>query len=66
MKDPIVEEVRKARQDHARELNHDLVAICDDLRRIERECGHRLVSFPPKLLRKASSRPRSLVSKSSR
>jgi hypothetical protein len=50
MKDPIVEEVRKARQDHAKEFNHDLAAICNDLKRIERQCGHRLVSFPPKLL----------------
>jgi len=58
MKDPIVEEVRKARQDHAKELNHDLSAICKDLKRIEKECGHRLVSLPPKLLTKASSRPR--------
>ena len=50
MKDPIVEEVRKARQDHAKEFNHDLAAICNDLKRIEKQCGHRLVSFPPKLL----------------
>jgi len=61
MKDPIVEEVRKARQDHAREFNHDLVAICRDLKRIESACGHTLVSLPPKLLTKASSRPRSSV-----
>jgi hypothetical protein len=57
MKDSIVEEVRKARQEHAKEFNHDLSAICKDLKRIERECGHKLVSFPPKLL-KASKRPR--------
>ena len=59
MKDPIVEEVRTARQDHAKEFNHDLVAICRDLKRIESVCGHTLVSLPPKLLTKASSRPRS-------
>jgi len=58
MKDPIVEEVRKARLEHAKEFNHDLSAICKDLKRIERECGHKLVSFPPRLLTKASSRPR--------
>jgi hypothetical protein len=61
MKDPIVEEVRKARQDHAREFNYDLVAICCDLKRIESECGHTLVSLPPKLLTKASSGPDSLA-----
>jgi len=55
MKNPIVEEVRKARQDHAREFNHDLSAICRDLKRIERECGFKIVSLPPKLLTKASA-----------
>lgn len=59
MKDPIVEEVRKAREDHAEKFNHDLAAICADLKRIERECGHEVVSLPPRLLTKASSRPRS-------
>jgi hypothetical protein len=52
MKDPIVEEVRKARQDHAKQFNHDLTAICADLKKIEKECGNRLVSLPPKLLDK--------------
>jgi len=52
VKDPIVEEVRKARQDHAREFNHDLSAICKDLKRIEREWGHKVVSLPPRLLTK--------------
>jgi hypothetical protein len=50
MKDPIVEEVRKARQDHAKQFNHDLTAICADLKKIEKECENRLVSLPPKLL----------------
>ncbi len=52
MKDPIVEEVRKARQDHAKQFNHDLTAICEDLKKIEKKCGNRLVSIPPKLLDK--------------
>ena len=55
MKDAIVEEVRKARLEHAKEFNHDLSAICKDLKRIERECGHRIVSFPPKVAPKNSS-----------
>lgn len=59
MKDPIVEEVRTAREAHAAEFNHDLVAICRDLKRIERSCGHRVVTLPPRLLTKSSSRPRS-------
>ena len=56
MKDPIVEEVRKARQAYAQEFNHDFEAICRDLKRIERECEDRLVSLPPRLLTKASRR----------
>ena len=39
MKDPIVEEVRKARQDHAKEFNHDLSAICKDLKKARRLFG---------------------------
>jgi hypothetical protein len=32
MTDPIVEEVRKYRDDHARKFNYDLNLICEDLR----------------------------------
>jgi len=52
MKDPIVEEVRKSRQDHAREFNYDLKEICDDLKKIEKKCKKRLLSLPPKLLKR--------------
>ena len=55
MKDPIVEEVRKARQDHAGKFNHDLKEICKDLKRIETEYKHRLVSLPPRVLKKVCS-----------
>ena len=50
MEDPIVEEVRKARQDHAKRCNNDLSEICRDLKKIEKECGHKVVSLPPRLL----------------
>lgn len=50
MTDPIVEEVRAARLAHAQSLNHDLAAICADLKRIERECGHPVVSLAPRRL----------------
>ena len=33
MTDPIVEEVRKYRDEHARKFNYDLNLICDDLRK---------------------------------
>jgi ABC-type Zn uptake system ZnuABC Zn-binding protein ZnuA len=58
MEDPIVEEVRKARQDHAKKFNHDLSEICKDLKKIEKKYEQRTVSLPPKLL-KTSNRPRS-------
>lgn len=54
MKDPIVEEIRRARKEHARKFNHDLDAIAADLKRIERECGHKLVSLPAKRIDKRS------------
>jgi hypothetical protein len=43
MKDPIVEEVRTARQDQAEQFNHDLMAICADLKKIENEGDRTLV-----------------------
>ncbi len=54
MIDPIVEEVRKRRYEHARRSGFDLDAICEDLRRIQRTCGHRVVSLPPKAVERTS------------
>ena len=47
-KDPIVEEVRAARQKHAAQFNYDLRKIAEDLRMKEQKAGHKIVSFPPK------------------
>jgi len=47
-KDPIVEEIRKIREEHAAKFNYDLDAICADLKEKEIDCGHPIVSFPPK------------------
>ncbi len=33
--DPIVEETRRIRDEHARQFSYDLAAICDDLKRFE-------------------------------
>lgn len=66
MKDPIVEEVRKARQDHARKFDYNLSEICNDLKKIEKASGHRIVSLSPTKLKKipkASSLTRSSVPK---
>jgi hypothetical protein len=46
--DPIVDEVRKAREEYARSFNYDLKAMFDDLQRRQRESGRTMVSFPPK------------------
>ena len=54
MKDPIVEEVRKIRDAHAAKFNFDLHAICEDLRKKEKSCGHPVVSLPPKPLLRAT------------
>lgn len=46
--DPIVEEVRKAREAYAAKFNYDLDAIVEDLRRQQRESGRTFVSYPPR------------------
>jgi hypothetical protein len=50
--DPIVEEVRKVREEHAARFGHDLRAIFDDLKAMERQSGREVVSLPPKRPRK--------------
>lgn len=44
-KDPIVEEVRKVRREHASKLNFDIKAIVEDARKRQRTSKHRIVSF---------------------
>ena len=46
--DPIVAEVRQARDDYAKRFNYDLDAICRDLQQKQQQPGRKLVSFPPK------------------
>ena len=46
--DPIVEEVRNARQRHAKRFNYDLKKIAEDLKEREKRSDRRIVSFPPK------------------
>lgn len=52
--DPIVEEVRKARQAHAAKYGYQLSAICAALREKEKTCGHPMVSHAPKRLQKTT------------
>jgi hypothetical protein len=46
--DPIVAEVRKAREEHAATFNYDLEAICRDLREIEKRNRRKVVSLTPR------------------
>jgi hypothetical protein len=55
--DPIVAEVRKARDEYARRFNYDLDAICKDLQQKQVHSGRKLVSFPPKPPRRAVAVP---------
>ncbi len=50
--DPIVEEIRKAREAYAARFNYDLEAIFQDLKRQERESGRTFVTFPPRRIGK--------------
>ena len=54
-RDPIVEEVRQLRQQYAAQFNHDLKAICRDLRERQKKSGRKVVSLPPKRVPKGSS-----------
>lgn len=47
-KDPIVEEVRKIREEYARGFNFDIRAMARDLREEERRGGRELVTLPSK------------------
>ncbi|MBF0138331.1 MAG: hypothetical protein H7833_20255 [Magnetococcus sp. DMHC-1] len=48
--DPIVEEVRKVREEHAARFDYDLDAIYKDLKRLERESGREMVNLKPRLV----------------
>ena len=47
-KDPVVEEVRKIRDEYARAFNYDLDAIYRDLKEQEAKSDRTFVSLPPR------------------
>lgn len=53
--DPIIEEVRRVREEYVASLNYDLDAIYRDLKEREGKNGHRVVSLPPKRLGKTQA-----------
>ena len=46
--DPIVEEVRRIRDEHAKRFNYDLHAICEDFRKMQSSSGRTVVSRQPR------------------
>ena len=46
--DPIVDEVRRIRDEYAKRFNYDLRAIYLDLKEKEQQSPRKKVSFPPK------------------
>lgn len=50
MKDPIVEELRAVREEHAARHGHDLRRIYSDLKKKERRYSRRLVRGSPRVL----------------
>jgi hypothetical protein len=51
--EPIVDEIRRIRQEHTGRFNGDLHAICEDLCRQERQSGRQYVCFPPRRVQAA-------------
>ena len=45
-RDPIVDEVRKVRDEYAKQLNYDLKAICRDIKEQETKSGKTTVTLP--------------------
>jgi hypothetical protein len=56
-KDPIVEDVRKWRDEYAAEFDYDLEAIGRDLRGTQKAPGRKVVSFPPRRIPKTPLPP---------
>ena len=52
MKDTIIAELRKVRDEHAAKFNYDLDAIANDLRKREKGMARKLVSRRPRRIAK--------------
>ncbi|MDU9049431.1 MAG: hypothetical protein Q3M30_11300 [Candidatus Electrothrix sp. Rat3] len=46
--DPLIEEIRRNRNEYAKQFNYNLDAICRDLEKKQKLSGRKVVSFPPK------------------
>jgi hypothetical protein len=54
--DPVVAEIRRARESYAAQMGYDLQAIYRDLKRQEQAGGRKLVSLPPRRPRVSPTR----------
>jgi hypothetical protein len=59
--DPIVEEVRAVRNEHAKKFNYDLNAIAADLKKQQQVSQRKFVALPP---RKPTVLPKTKIEKS--
>lgn len=46
--DPIIDEIRRFRDEYAARFNYDVTAMLDDIRRRQKASGKKTVSRPPK------------------
>ena len=44
--DPIIEELHRIRQEHAKKFDYDIFAIWNDLKEQEKKSGRKFVSLP--------------------
>ena len=55
--DPIVEEIRRYRNEHAARYGNDIHRICEALREKERKSGRKYVNRGPRMLSEKQGRP---------
>lgn len=53
--DPVVADVRRIREEYAKQFNFNLRALAEDLRKKEQGHPNLLVSFPPKPARRRAN-----------
>ncbi len=51
MIDPIIAEVRKAREAYAKKFKYDIKAMCNDLKKRQTQNANKVVSMPPKRIK---------------
>jgi hypothetical protein len=53
--DPIIAEVRKARDAYARKFNYDIQAMCRDLKKRQAKNANKVIYLPPKRIKTMKS-----------